>query len=205
VYAFLLTVPSIPGTGKTQLLPDKNFAIYIDRLILGRFIDGTQYTWILSGLGFTASVLSGVFAGELLRSSLTREKKVSYMFLTGVLALCIGLLLGIWHPIIKKIWTSSFVMFMSGICFILLAVFYWIIDVKGYRKWAFPFKVIGMNALAIYVASHVISFAAISNYFLFGLKQFTGTYYEVITTIGGFGIMYLLLWYMYKNHTYIKV
>jgi predicted acyltransferase len=53
VYALLLTVPVIPGVGRSELLPDKNFALYVDHLILGRFDDGTQYSWILTGLGFT--------------------------------------------------------------------------------------------------------------------------------------------------------
>lgn len=204
-YAMLLAFPNVPGVGNSELLPDKSFAIYVDRLILGRFADGTQYTWILSGLGFTATVLSGVFAGELISSALTKEKKVSYLLLIGISGLILGLIWGIWHPIVKKLWTSSFVLFMSGICFILMGVFYWLIDVKGYKKWAYPFKVIGMNALAIYVASHVINFSSIANFLLFGLKQYTGSYYAVITTVGGFGIMYLILWYMNKNRTYIKV
>jgi predicted acyltransferase len=205
VYALLLAIPGIPGNGPSEMLPDKSFALYVDHLILGRFDDGTQYTWILSGLGFTATVLSGVFAGELIRSSRSKEKIALYLLVTGVVTLALGLIWGIWHPIIKKLWTSSFVLFMAGLCFILMAGFYWIIDVKGYRKWAYPFKVIGMNAISVYVASHVISFPKIADFVLFGFKQYLGDYYEVLTTIGGFGIMYLILWYMYKNRTFIKV
>ena len=205
VYALLLTLPNIPGVGQSQLLPDKSFALYIDHIILGRFDDGTQYSWILTGLGFTATVLSGVFAGELIRSSLTREKIALWLLVIGVISLALGLIWGIWHPIVKKLWTSSFILFMSGLCFILLAAFYWIIDVKGYRNWAYPLKVIGMNAISVYVASHVISFPKIAHYILFGLEQYVGGYYDVICTAGGFGIMYLILWYMYKNHTFIKV
>lgn len=205
MYALLMTVTNVPGLGNSELLPDRSFAMYVDQLILGRFIVGTQYTWILSGLGFTATVLSGVFAGELIRSSLSKEKKALYLFIIGVAGLAIGLIWGIWHPIVKKLWTSSFVLFMSGICFILLAAFYWILDVKEYRKWAFPFKVIGMNAIGAYVAFHVLSFSSISNSILFGFKQYVGNYYEVITAIGGFSILYLILWYMNKNNTFIKV
>ena len=94
---------------------------------------------------------------------------------------------------------------MAGICFILLAGFYWIIDVKGHRRWAFPLKVIGMNAISVYVASHVINFSNVADYVLFGFEQYLGNYYDVLTAIGGFGIMYLILWYMYKNNTFIKV
>ena len=205
VYAILLSFPNVPGLGQSELLPDRSFALYVDHLILGRFDDGTQYSWILTGLGFTATVLSGLFAGELIRSSLAREKVALYLLLIGVISLALGLIWGIWHPIVKKLWTSSFVLFLAGICYILLAAFYWIIDVKGYRKWAYPLKVIGMNAISVYVASHVISFPKIADFILFGLEQYVGSYYDVITSIGGFGIMYLILWYMYKNNTFIKV
>ena len=205
VYALLLTLPQVPGIGRSVLLPDKNFALYVDNIIMGRFGDGKQYTWILSGFGFTATVLSGLFAGELIRSNLKREKVAWYMLIIGLAGVALGLIWGVWHPIIKKIWSSSFVLFSSGICFVLLALFYWIIDVKGYKKWAFFLKVIGMNAIFAYMVSHVIDLPAISKNLLFGLEQYTGDYYYLVTVVGGFSILYLVLWYLYKNRTYIKV
>jgi predicted acyltransferase len=88
---------------------------------------------------------------------------------------------------------------------LLLALIYWIIDVKGKTKWSFPLKVIGMNAITAYVLSHVISFPKIADFLLFGTEQYVGSYYGVISTVGGFGLLYLLLWYMYKNKTFIKI
>lgn len=93
----------------------------------------------------------------------------------------------------------------SGVSCLLLALFYWVIDVKGVVKWAFPLKVIGMNAITAYVLSHVLHFSKIADFLLFGLAQYTGAYYGMITSIGGFGILYLLLWYMHRNKTFIKV
>jgi predicted acyltransferase len=207
VYAVLLTVPNIPGIGRSELMPDKNYALYIEKLVFGKFADssGEQYTWLLSGIGFTATVLSGVFAGELIRSNYTGKKITTYLCVIGSAGVILGLFFGIWYPIVKKIWTSTFVLFSSGICFLFLALFYWIIDVKGYYKWTFPLRVIGMNAIIAYVASHVLNFPGIAHSLLFGLEQYVGAYYEVITTIGGFGILYLLLWYMYRNNTLIKI
>lgn len=206
-YALLLTIPDIPGIGRSVLEPDRNFAIYIEKLTFGKYADssGENYTWLLSGIGFTATVLSGVFAGELIRSNKSGQKIVKYLIVIGLAGVILGLFFGIWHPIVKKIWTSTFVLFSSGICFLFLALFYWIIDVKGYTKWSFLFRVLGMNAIIAYVASHVLNFAGIANSLLFGLEQYVGAYYEVITNIGGFGILYLLLWYMYKNNTLIKI
>lgn len=205
VYAILITVPQVPGVGRSMLLPDQNFALFVDRLIMGRFEDGTQYTWILSGFGFTATVLSGLFAGEIIQSNLKREKVALYLLLYGLGGIALGLIWGIWHPIVKKLWTSSFVLFSSGLCFVLLALFYWLIDVKGYRKWAFFLKVIGMNAIFAYVVSNTINLPAISKNLLFGLEQYVGDYYYLVTATGGFIILYLVLWYFYKKRTFIKV
>lgn len=204
-YALLLTLPQVPGVGRSTLLPDQNFALYVDRLVFGPFDDGLQYTWLLSGLGFTATTLSGLFAGEWIKSEMPRKKVAIYLVAAGLLALSLGLIWGIWHPIVKKIWTSSFVLASSGVCYLLLATFYWIIDVKGKTGWTFPLKVIGMNAIAAYVLSHVIVFPAIANDLLFGLEQYSESWYPVWTSIGGFIMLYTLLWYMYVNKTFIKV
>lgn len=205
VYAMLLTIPNVPGFGTSVILPDSNFALYIDRLVFGRFDDGTQYTWLISGLGFIATTLSGVFAGELIKSKLPRKKVAFYLLLCGLVGLILGMIWGIWHPIVKKVWTSSFVLASSGVCFLLLALFYWIVDVKQKIKWAVPLKIIGMNAITAYVLSHVINFPKIADFVLFGLEQYVGEYYGAITSVGGFAILYLLLWYMYKNKTFVKV
>jgi len=205
IYVLILTIPYVPGVGKSVLMPDRNFALYFDHLVFGKFDDGLQYTWLLTGFGFTATTLSGIFAGELIKSEHPRKKIPFYLFIYGIVGLALGLILGIWHPIVKKLWTSSFVLASSGVCFLLLALCYWIIDVKGKIKWSFPLKVIGMNAIAAYVLSHVINFSKIADFLLFGLEQYTGAYYGMITTTGGFGLLYLLLWYMYKNNTFIKV
>lgn len=205
VYALLLTVPYVPGEGRSVLLPDKNFAIYVDRLIMGRFDDGTQYSWLLTGFGFTATTLSGLFAGEILKSASDKKSKLKNLLILGAAGIVLGLIWNIWHPIVKKIWSSSFVLFSSGISFLLLALFFYIVDIKKWQNWSFFLRVIGMNAITAYVLSHVISFPGIAHQVLFGFEQYLGEYYAVLTTLGGFGILYALLWYMYRNNTYIKI
>ncbi len=205
IYALILSLPTVPEIGRSSLLPDRSYALYFDHLILGRFDDGTQYTWLLSGFGFVATTLSGLFAGELIKSNMPRIKVSQILAIAGIVFLTIGLIWGIWHPIVKKLWTSSFVLASSGVCYLLLSLFYWIIDVRGISKWAFPLKVIGMNAITAYVLSHIISFPKIAGFVLFGLEKFVGDYYGVLTSIGGFGILYWLLWYMYKNKTFVKI
>jgi len=205
IYGLLLEFANVPGVGNSELLPNKNIALYIDRYILGRFDDGSQYTWLLSGLGFIATTLSGLFAGEMLRSKQPREKTARNLVIMAIVFIIVGSVLNSFHPNVKKIWNSTFVLLSSGMCFGLLALFYWIIDIKGYTKWSFPLKVIGVNAITVYVLSHVLDFAEIANFVLFGFKQYLGAYFEAFKIIGGFGIIYLLLWYMYKNRTFIKI
>jgi len=205
VYALLLTLPTLPGIGRSTLMPDANFALYVDHLIFGSFDDGKQYTWFLSGLGFTATTLSGLFAGILIKAQKDKMKVVKTLLIYGAIALFIGIFANIWHPIVKKLWSSSFVLVSSGICYILMAVFYWIIDVQQKLKWAFFLKVIGMNAITAYVITHVLPFPKIAGFVLYGLAPIMGDYYELITVIGGFALLYLLLWYMYKNKTFLKV
>lgn len=204
LYGVLLAVPSFFGH-EFELLPNQNLAIYIDQQVFGPFYDQTQYSWLLTGLGFTATTMSGLFAGELLLSSLSRQKIAVYLFMIGITGIIVSLIIGLLHPIIKKIWTSSFVIFSSGISFVLLALFFWIIDVKGYTKWAYPFRVIGLNAIAAYVGSHVLNFSVIAKQIFFGFEQFTGAYYDAFCDLAGFSILYFILWYMHKNKTYIKV
>lgn len=205
IYGLLLEFANIPGVGNSELLPDKNIALFVDHYVFGRFDDGYQYTWLLSGFGFIATTLSGLFAGEILKSKLSREKITRNLIIAGFALIVVGLILNTFHPSVKKIWNSTFVLLSSGICTLLLVLFYWIIDVKGYFKWGFPFKVIGINAITAYVISHVIDFPEVAKYILFGFEQYLGAYYESFATLGGFGIIYLLLWYMNNNKTYIKI
>lgn len=102
IYAMILTVPNVPGVGQSVILPDKNYALYFDHLVLGRFDDGYQYTWVLTGFGFIATTLSGLFAGELIKSTLPRKKVALYLLLVGIAGLALGMIWGIWHPIVKK-------------------------------------------------------------------------------------------------------
>ncbi|NJK86776.1 MAG: hypothetical protein HC906_13185 [Bacteroidales bacterium] len=141
----------------------------------------------------------------MIKSQLPRNKVALYLFIAGVAGVASGLLLGLWHPIVKKIWSSSFVLASSGVCFLLLALFYWIIDVKGVHKWALLFKIIGMNAITAYVLSHVFNFSEIADFVLYGLKQYAGDYYWMITVIGGSGLLIFLLQQLYKHKIFIKV
>jgi predicted acyltransferase len=205
-WALMMLVP-FPGRGADVLMPDSNLAIYIDRIIFGPFIDGTDppYTWILSSMTFACTVMLGVMAGHLLRSDKVGTRKVLWLLAAGGGCIVAGLIWNLFFPIIKHLWTSSFVLFSGGICFILLALFYLVIDVLGFRKWAFGFVVIGMNAIAVYMAVHLVNFRNIGGVFVQGLEKYTGNWYPLIYALAGFAVVWLILWWMYRKKTFIKI
>ena len=207
LFWLLLVLIPVPGYGMGVLTPDGNLAIYIDRIILGRFIDGTNppYTWILSSMTFPCTVMLGVMAGHLLRSDNVGIRKVLWLLAAGGGCIVAGLLWNLCFPIIKHIWTSSFVLFSGGLCFMLLALFYLVIDVLGFRRWAFGFVVIGTNAIAVYMAVHIINFRNIGGVFVGGLEKYAGNWYPFIYATAEFAIVWLILWWMYRKKTFIKI
>jgi len=205
-WALMMLVP-FPGRDVGVLMPDSNLAIYIDRAIFGPFIDGTDppYTWILSSMTFPCTVMLGVMAGHLLRSDKVGVRKVLLLLAIGTGCIVAGLVWSLSFPIIKHLWTSSFVLFSGGICFILLALFYLVIDVLGFRIWSFGFIVIGTNAIAVYMAVHLVNFRNIGGVFVEGLEKYTGSWYPLIHATAGFVVIWLILWWMYRKKTFIKI
>ena len=207
LYWGLLALVPVPGQGMGQFTEQGNLAIYIDRLLLGRFQDGTNppYTWILSGMTFAATVMIGAFAGQLLRSNLGKARKVLFLLAAGVVCVYLGWAWGFAFPIIKHIWTSSMVLYAGGWSLLLLGLFYLVIDVLRLRFLAFFFVVIGMNAIAVYMAVHMFDFRQLGDIFVGGLAKWTGDWHDFIRATSGFTILWLILYYMYRKRTFIKI
>jgi len=203
-WALMVLIP-VPGFGKGVLTPKGNLAIHLDHLILGKFQDGTSYTWILSSLTFACTVMLGVWAGQILKSKCGKQTKVLSLSGMGILCLGLGLLWSLFFPIIKHLWTSSFVLFSAGLCILLLTVFYLIIDVWEKRKWAFLFKVIGMNALAVYMATRLFDFRQIGNIFVGGLTDRLGDWRGLVLGAAGFSVIWLILFGMYRKKIFLKI
>jgi predicted acyltransferase len=195
----------VPGHGAGVLTPQGNLAIYIDRLILGRFDDGTTYGWILATPVFASTVMLGVFSGHWLGTGHSSKKKAVWLLLGGLLCLAAGQLWSYVFPNIKHLWTSSFVLFSGGWCYLLLALFYLVIDVWGFRKWAFGFKVVGMNAIAVYMATMLFDFRKIANVFVGGLENRLGPANDLVQHTAAFAVVWLILFWMYRKRTFIKI
>ena len=205
-WGLMMLVP-VPGHKAGILEPDVNLAIFIDRFILRGFIDGTDppYTWILSSMTFGCTVMLGVMAGHLLRSEKKGIVKVLWLLAAGAGCVALGQIWNSWFLIIKHLWTSSFVLYSAGWCYLLLAIFYLIIDVLHFKKWAFGFVVIGCNAIAVYMAVQLFDFRRIGGIFVGGLERFCGSWNGFIGAVAGFAVLWLILWWMYRKKTFIKV
>ena len=203
-YWILLLVIPVPGVGRGVLTSTGNAATYIDSLIMGRFYYG-ENTWFLSYLGFASSVLLGVLAGELLLSTRSRKAKCLTLYAYGAGLLTLGFIWSIWLPIIKQLWTSSFVLVAGGISCLMMATFYLVIDVLGYTKWVFLFSVIGMNALAVYMATILFDFRKIGNVFVGSLLPRVGRWDDVLAQSAALAVVWLILYWMYRTRSFVKV
>jgi predicted acyltransferase len=112
-----------------------------------------------------------VLAGHWLGSNRSGARKAAGLTIAGLVCLITGYVWGLFFPIIKIIWTSSYVLYAGGWSLLLLALFYWLIDVKGYKKWAIFFVVIGMNPITIYFLQSFVSFDGIAEFFLVGISE----------------------------------
>jgi predicted acyltransferase len=160
-YYLLMAFIPVPGEIISSLNPDNNWVSYIDNLIftshhLYRFAK-TDPCGLLSTLPAIASTLYGIFVGQWIkRTDVNHQNKVKALFLAGFIFNVLGLITDLFFPINKALWTSSYVLYTSGICTICLTICYWLIDVKGYKKGWWPFLVFGSNALAAYILSEVL-------------------------------------------------
>ncbi len=160
-YSLMLEFIPVPGIGAGSLEPGTNLASYIDGLLLpGHLwynIRPFDPEGILSTIPAIGTTLLGGLTGHWLLLPRSVPEKAIGMVTGGILLLAAGQILNNWLPINKGIWTSSFAIFTAGMALVCLAVFCWLMDVKGYRRPATPFQIFGMNAIAAYVLSELLS------------------------------------------------
>lgn len=205
-WAILALIP-VNGTTDGAYTQWGNVAYYFDRKVLGMFHDGQDYTWIISSLNFGATTMLGVFSGYILQSSKTQMVKLRDLVVFGAALVAAGLIMNEWHPIIKKIWTSSFVLYAGGISVLMLALFYLVIDIFQFRRGTKWMVIIGSNAILAYVAWHLFepAFTSVSAVFVDGMKRFIGTWQQTILYFGSFMVLFLILKFLYNRKIFIKI
>jgi predicted acyltransferase len=207
VYWLLMILVPVPGFGAGVITPEGNLHAYLDRLLLPGRLGNVVFDedGILQQVSSVAVCLSGVLAGHWLRSSQTQNRKALGLLGAGMACILTGLVWDMSFPIIFRLWSSSYAMLVIGISAILLALFYWLIDVRGHKKWAFPFMVVGMNSITIYFVQRFFDFAIVVNIFVHGFRDSLGSFQAVFMALCVLTVKWLFLYYLYKKNIFLKV
>jgi predicted acyltransferase len=160
-WAVMRFVP-VPGIGAANLDPANNLAAWVDRRVMyghlwSQLKQVRDPEGILSTFPAIGTVLCGVLTGEWLRVAGTKSSKFFGLLGVGAIAMIVGRLLHPFFPINKNLWTSTFAIFTAGFAMVILALCYWLVDMRGWKRWAQPFLVFGSNAITAFVLSTLIS------------------------------------------------
>ena len=191
-----------------------NFAQKVDQMFLSGHMWHETKTWdpegIVSTLPAIATVLFGILAGQVLRARMTPERKTAWMFFAGNCLIFAGLVISIWMPINKKLWTVSFATFMAGLAWVVFAAWYWFADVQGWRSRR-PFIIYGMNAIVIYALSAILAdILAITGaqtwlwqhvYSAVGSPQFGSLLFAISFVLA----LYAAAWFMYRQKWFVRI
>ena len=198
--------PDVPDAAPFS--PEGNLGCWIDRTLFGSHIyeplfDPEGTAGILPSI---VTPMLGMFAGELLRGPLSGARKTLALLAAAVLMVGAGLLMSLSIPVVKALWSSSFVLVAGGCSAALLAIFYFVVDVKGWRRWTLFFRVIGMNAITIYLAQRIVGFHGAAN-FLFGgaASLLPGAWPAVGMSLAYVATCWLFLWFLYRRNVFLKV
>lgn len=205
----LITAPGVPMP-VDPFSPEGNFGCWLDRTLTG----GHIYRPLYDPEGFAGffpaivTAMLGMFAGEIVRrggTTATRRKALELLWV-GILCFAAGLALSAVFPVNKKLWSPSFVLVLGGISFALLSLFYWIIDVRGWRRWSLFFTVIGMNSITIYMAQRIVNFNNASSFFFKGVASlFPEAWAPVVFQVGYIAVCWLFLYFLHRQRFYMKV
>jgi predicted acyltransferase len=225
-YWVLLMFVPVPGGVAGDLTPSGNLGAWLDRTLIGEaHLWRQSKTWDPEGLLGTipaiASALSGVAAGVILTGRRSPAQKVAWLIAGGGAALVIGLVWNRSFPINKALWTSSYVLFTSGLAAMLLAACYWLIDARERRAFLRPLVVLGTNALVLFVASGLL----VKTLLFFKVTGPDGVVISVnrwlyltafqpyadpknaslLFAIANLAVLYLLLEFLYRKRWFLRV
>jgi predicted acyltransferase len=213
-YWALMTFVPVPGVGAGNFEEGKNLANYVDKQYLPFFKwDGDHDPeGLLSTLPAIASCLLGIFAGLWLRrTDVDDRRRVQMLFACGAVSVVAGFLWGMQFPVVKKIWTSSFVLVAGGFSAMLLGAFYYLIDVLKKDWWATPFMWIGTNAIAVYMLVHVVELpkmaerivgGPVKGWFDAAIRPGAG---DLVVAIVALGMAVLFCRFLYRRRIFLKV
>ena len=202
-YALLLAFVPAPGVPAGSYQQESNLVAAVDVMVLGR-THPEGWGTVLSAIPTIATTILGLLIGGLLMSSRSNRSKVTIIGLTGLSGVALGLALSPVAPVVMKLWTTSYGILSAGWACLFFLCFYWVIDLRGYRKWAFPFVVIGMNAIAAYMGTSLFSLNRIVGVFTKGIAQSLDPFGALFSAAAVLLVEWLILLWMYKRKIFIK-
>lgn len=204
-WAAVMFIP-VPEFGPGVLTPEGCLTTWLDQKLIPGTLGLGLYDrqGVLSTFTALSTTLLGVLAGHWMRSKRSMNQKTLGFIIAGLFTLTSGWIWGQFFFISRNVWTSSFVLYSAGWCFLLLALFYWIIDVQGYKKWTFFLVVIGMNAITIWVGQRLIDFEFTAFALFHGFSRYLGILAPVFLTLTVLMIKWLFLWFLYKRKIFLK-
>jgi len=207
VWAIYLFIPA-PGWQGDRYSQEMNIGIYLDRVLLGPHGHPFKGYWtaVLNTIGQTSNMLLGVLVGQIVFGDRPKLQKARLLFISGAALLLGGMAWGLFFPSLRSNMTSSYVLQACGISTLLLALFYLLIDFKGWSRWAFFFVVFGANSIAIYMMAHLFKFNLIGDIFVGGLcRFFRPNVGNFIQAVAAMAVMWSIMYYMYRKRTFIKI
>jgi predicted acyltransferase len=206
-YAALFLIP-VPGYGAGNLTMEGNLVGWIDRNFLpGRLLQKIyDENGLITQLPALCLTVMGSLAGDVLRSDRKESKKLQILLLAGIAGIGIGLFWGLHFPINKHLWSSSFILLTAGMAFLILSIFYYVIDVLKFQSWTFFFQVIGMNSLTIYLAYHFIDFEHTSHALFAGLyAPVPEQFHDALEALGALVLVWSMMYFLYRKKIFIKI
>lgn len=203
----LVAAPDAAGAG--ALTFEGNLAGYIDRQFLpGKLIYGTfDPEGLLSTVPAVVTAMLGMFTGEFVkRGGMPGGRKTLWMAAAAAILLAAGLAFSGVLPVNKKLWSSTFVCVVGAYSLGMFALFYYLIDVRGWRRWTLFFRVVGLNSITIYLAQRIVGFGRISDFFLGGIaSKCPEAVAAVISSAGYVAVCWLFLYFLYRKNVFLKV
>ncbi|MEQ9286253.1 MAG: DUF5009 domain-containing protein [Cyclobacteriaceae bacterium] len=209
-YWLLLAFGSAPGYPMGDMTMQGNIVSYLDRILMpGKLYLGIHDPeGVVSTIPAISTALLGIYTGNLLKNTRLEDMKKTAVKLvvTGAALIVIALIWNLFFVINKNLWTSSFTLLCGGLSMLLMAGFYYIIDIKGHQKWAFFFKVIGMNSILIYMSGSFINWSYTTNALFQWLGQLVGEPCNVVVMVFCFlAVQWAFLYFLYKRKLFLRV
>ncbi len=201
-YALLIALVPAPGVPAGSYDRNSNLVLWSDLATVGRVLP-EHWGTVICTIPTISTTILGLLLGRLLMGNRSSAYKMKVIAAIGVTGIAAGFALNPIIPIIMKMWTTSYGLASAGWACLMFLAFYWIVDVRGARKWAFPFIVIGTNAVAIYMSESLVRWGDIVGIFTLPMQGTLGSFTLLFHAICTLALEWLVLYWMYKRRIFL--